>query len=247
MKECRWPKLSDRYSKALRATVAYILDNFDVHGIIVSGSIIRGNPNAGSDFDTVVIHAKPERQRIQKFFHGVPAEIFVNPPAAIRSYMRDEQKSGRPSDSHMLTTGFVILDRDPIVQTLIQEAQVAIAKRPELSQQALTFKRYFAVDCFENAVDIAQSDPANASLILHKAVQDMIDYHFLATNQWQPRVKEMLAGLAKSDAALGALAYQFYDEADLTEKFKIAEALAQRILGETGFFEWASYPEAFTE
>ena len=113
----------------------------------------------------VAIHAKPERQRIQKFFHGVPAEIFVNPPAAIRGYMRDERKQGRPSDSHMLTTGFVILDRDPIVQTLIQEAEVAIAKRPDLSPQELTFKRYFAADNLENAVDIAQSDPANACLL----------------------------------------------------------------------------------
>lgn len=247
MHDCQWPNLSERYDKALRATVTYILDNFDVHGIIVSGSIIRGNPNAGSDFDTVVIHAKPERQRIQKFFHGVPAEIFVNPPAAIRGYMRDEQKSGRPSDAHMLTTGFVILDRDPIVQTLIQEAEVAIAKRPGLTPQELTVKRYFAADYFENAVDIAQSDPANASLILHKAVQDMIEYHFLVTNQWQPRVKEMLAGLSKSDAVLGALAYQFYEGPDLTEKFKIAKELAQQILGETGFFEWESVPEKLNE
>ena len=134
--ECQWPKLDDHYAQALRAAVVYVLEHFDVHGIIVSGSIIRGNPNAGSDFDTYVIHAKPERQRIQKRFHGVPAEIFVNPPAAIRSYFQSEQKSGSPCTAHMLTTGFVILDRNPVVQALIHEAEEAMAKRPDLSDQA---------------------------------------------------------------------------------------------------------------
>lgn len=245
LNQCLWPALPTRYSKALRELVSFIIQSYDVHGIIVSGSIIRGNPNAGSDFDTCVIHAKPERQRIQKYFHGVPAEIFLNPPAAIRSYFRDEQKSGRPSTAHMLSTGFVILDRDPVVQSLIGEAKSSLAQRPDLSLQALTFKRYGAADLLENAADIIESNPANASLILHSAVEKIIEYHFLSENQRLPRLKEMLAGLAESDPEIGALAYQFYSDAELPAKLTIAEQLAQQILGEVGFFEWESMPEGF--
>lgn len=243
--QCLWPALSHRHNKALRELVSFIIQSYDVLGIIVSGSIIRGNPNAGSDFDTYVIHAKPERQRIQKFFHGVPAEIFLNPPAAIRSYFRDEPKSGSPCTAHMLTTGFVILDRDPVVQTLVSEAKASLDQGPDLSAQALMFKRYGAADRLENAVDIAEFAPANASLILHSAVEEIIEYYFLAENRWLPRVKERLAALAESDPEIGALAYQFYSDAELPAKFTAAEQLAQKILGETGFFEWESTPEEY--
>lgn len=245
--KCQWPALAEQYNRALRATVAYILENFNVHGIIVSGSIIRGNPNSGSDFDTYVIHTKPERQRVQKVFHGVPSEIFINPPAAIRSYFRNEQKGGRPCTAHMLTTGFVTLDRHPIVQILLSEAAEAMSKRPNLSAQELTFRRYGAADLYENAVDIAHSDSANASLILYKAVEQIIEYFFLDANQWVPRYKEVLVALSEDKPELGALAYQFYNEADLTKKFQIAEGLAQQILGETGFFEWETTPQPFSE
>ncbi len=245
MQDCQWPALPEHYDKALRATINYILDNFDVHGIVVSGSIIRGNPNASSDFDTVVIHAKPERQRVQKFFHGVPAEIFVNPPAAIRSYFQDERKSGKPSTAHMLTTGFVLLDRDPIVQRLIQEAKDALAQSPGLSAQALTFKRYGAADLYENAVDIVESNPANASFILHDAVHQMLEYHFFESDQWLPRLKETLDTLDRTNPELGQLAYRFYNETGIAEKVQIAELLAEKILGETGFFQWETSPEEY--
>ncbi len=70
------------------------------HGIIVAGTHISGNPDPTSDLDIYVIHAHPQRQRIQKRFKGVPAEIFVNPPAAIRRYFAEEVR--RPSTAHML-------------------------------------------------------------------------------------------------------------------------------------------------
>lgn len=247
LKECSWPKLSVRYDRALRTAISYILEHYEAQGIVVSGSIIRGNPDSASDFDTYVIHARAERQRIQRFFAGVPTEIFLNPPTAIRRYFRDEQKSARPGTAHMLTTGFVILDRDPIVRTLIHEAEAALAKRPALSEQELTQRRYGAADCFENAVDIAQSNPVNALKILHQAVELMLDYHFYATNQWLPRTKELLAGLSESRPDLGRLATQFYQETNPILKFQIGEALAQRILGVTGFFEWESDPETVVE
>ena len=113
--DCTWPDLPERYGAALREAVAYILDRYreDVLGIVASGTILRGTPDPTSDFDLYVIHGKPVRQRLQKFFRGVPAEIFVNPPASTRKNFCKEHGDGRPITAHMLATGTVILAGTP--------------------------------------------------------------------------------------------------------------------------------------
>lgn len=241
--QCRFPPLAEPYAGALRDAVTFILENFDVHGILVCGSIVRGNPHPGSDFDIMVLHAKDERQRLQRFFRGVPAEIFVNPPQSIRGYFVEERAAARPLTAHMWTTGVVVLDRHPLIAQLRQEAAVWLALRPDLSAVALTMKRYFSADELENALDVAKDDPAMATLLMHHALFRMIEYRFLATNQNIPRHKELLAGLKTLDAAAGAAVEQFLLEPDLPRKFALGKAAAQHLTGATGFFEWQTPPE----
>lgn len=241
--QCRWPALRKPYDSALREAVTFILAHFDVYGIVASGSIIRGNPHAGSDFDIMVLHTQNQRQRLQRFFQGVPAEIFVNPPQSIRGYFAEERRDGRPSTAHMWTTGFVILDREPLVNELRAEAAEWLKKSPDPSPLALTIKRYFNADEFENALDLVADDPAMASLLMHHALFNMITYRFLAANQNVPRHKEMVAGLKLLDPAAGALVEQFLLEPDLTQKFSLGKEAAQLLNGAIGFFEWETEPE----
>lgn len=106
LSKCHWPKLSDKYTVALHSAVEFILENYTVSGIIVSGTIILGNPDPSSDLDIYVINAQPFRQRLQKFFHGVPAEIFVNPPQSVERYLEKEQAARRPLEE-MLNFCFI--------------------------------------------------------------------------------------------------------------------------------------------
>lgn len=244
---CRWPDLQEPYATALRAAVAFILARFAVQGIIVSGSIIRGNPNPGSDLDIMVLHAKPQRQRLQRFFHGVPTEIFLNPPQSIRGYFQEERKSGRPQTAHMWATGFVLLDDDPLVNVLRQEAIEWLQQRPDLAPLALTINRYFNADEFENALDIAESNPAMASLLMHHAIFNMIAYRFLAANLNVPRHKEILAKLKELDPQAGELVQRFLLEPDLAHKFALGKQVAQMLNGAIGFFEWETELETIAE
>ncbi|HEX2959649.1 MAG TPA: hypothetical protein VHO70_22625 [Chitinispirillaceae bacterium] len=88
-----WPDLNEHYLNALKDGTDWILRNFNLSGIIVSGTIIRGNPDVSSDFDIFVIHDNNFRQRIQKFFRTVPFEIFINPPQSILKNLNEEYKS----------------------------------------------------------------------------------------------------------------------------------------------------------
>ncbi|MEZ4712585.1 MAG: nucleotidyltransferase domain-containing protein [Caldilineaceae bacterium] len=247
LRQCRWPELSEPYDAALKEAVAFILDRFEVRGILVCGSIVRGNPNPHSDFDIMVLHAQNQRQRLQRFFQGVPAEIFVNPPQSIRGYFTEEQKSGRPMTAHMWTTGFVVLDRDPVVNALRREAVEWLQKLPDLSPLELTIKRYFNADAFENALDMVDSDPATASLLMHHAVFRMIDYRFLAANLKAPRHKEMLARLKEIDPSAGILVEQFLTEPALARKFELGKQVAQTLNGDISFFEWETVLEEVAE
>jgi hypothetical protein len=241
--QCRWPRLAARYAAALRAAAAYVLDRFDPQGIVVSGTIIRGHPDPASDLDVYVIHDAPWRQRVQKFFQGVPAEIFVNPPHQIERYFEEERLDGRPSTAHMLATGFIVLDVHGQAAAFQQRARQVLQEPPTLSADQRLTARYMAALAYEDAADIAAHSPENASLILGAAVADMLRYAFLSANRALPRQKEFLTGLQDLDPDLCRLAYAFYNAASTPERLTLAGQIADRTIGARGFFEWESPPQ----
>lgn len=245
MSDLRWPELAEPYAGALHEAVALILDRYDVWGIIASGTPITGTPDRASDLDIYVVHARPQRQRVQRRYNGVPVEIFVNPPQAIRRYFVNERD--RPSTAHMLATGAVVLDRHPVVAELRAEAHTWLATPPNLTPDQLTLRRYMAADAYENAQDIQGRDPANALVILHDAVHLMLDYAFLAANRPLPRIKARLAALTELNPTLGEVVRAYYLATGPTESFALAAAIALQTIDTSGFFEWESPLEEVSE
>ncbi|MBN2499190.1 MAG: hypothetical protein JXB38_00405 [Anaerolineales bacterium] len=240
MNLCRWPKLAEPYDKALKDAVAYILSNYEVLGILVTGTIVRGNPSPNSDLDICVLHSSVTRQRVQKFFHGVPTEIFVNPPDKIEEYFQEERSRGRPCTAHMWATGFVILGSDPVVEQIRQRAEKMLTQPPNPKPQDLIAKRYAAADAYENAQDIQGTDPAGALMMLNLAVHQMLQYVFWEHNRYLPRDKDLLAELEPLDDELAALARKYFTVADTAQCFTLAEQIADLTIGVCGFFEWES-------
>lgn len=243
IEQCQWPMLAAPYQEALHAAVAYVLAHFSVLGIIVSGSIIRGNPGPTSDFDLCVIHAQPQRQRLQRLFHGVPTEIFVNPPSMIRKYFASEHQEGRPSTAHMLVTGFPVLALDPVVSELRAEAQTWLQQAPTITAQNLLWRRYGIVDLLDNARDLHESAPECAARILHQAVEGILEYTFLSQGRFLPRLKEFISKLQELDPELMQLTRAYYQASDVQTQMHLAETLARRTIGATAFFEWESEVE----
>lgn len=229
---CQFPQLTEPYHTALQQAVRFIWDYVDPLAIIAAGSIIRGQPNPNSDFDLYVIHAPHRRQRVQRFFNGVPTEIFINPPHQVERYFEEERESGQPSTSHMLVTGFVVFERDSILEELRQRAQHELARPPAPSTMQLKMLRYNAMDMYENAVDIQHDDPENALMLLNEAVMVMLRYYFLKSGHYLPRHKEWLQSLPPE---LEALARQFYRG---EQPFETAAKIADLTIETRGFYEW---------
>lgn len=243
IEECQWPSLASPYQEALYTAVAYVLTRFSVLGIVVSGSIIRGNPGPTSDLDLCVLHAQPQRQRLQRLFHGVPAEIFVNPPSMVRRYFESEHNEGRPCTAHMFVTGVPVLVLDPVVDALRAEAHTWLQKTPTLSAQNRLGRRYGIVDLLDNARDLLGNDPECAARILHQAVEGILEYAFLSQGRFLPRSKELIAKLQELDSELMQLTRAYYQANDVQTQMGLAETLARRTIGATEFFEWESEVE----
>lgn len=240
--QCVFPNLTAPYKQALHEAVEFILARTTPVGIIASGSILRGNPDPASDLDLYVIHLQPYRQRIQKFFNGIPAEIFINPPQQVRLYLVEEQADYRPITAHMLATGFAVLEVDPVIAELRQSAVASLENPPQASPEHLTSLRYMAANWLEDAADLAQRDEATANLFLSRAVYEIIRYNFIAEGQYLPRNKELIAVTEAINPGLGILLRKFYATASCATRLDLAYQIADRTIQVHGFFEWESTP-----
>lgn len=241
--DCSWPDLAEPFASALREALAYILAEFEPVGVVVGGSVLRGQGDATSDLDIYVVHQAGWRQRVQKRLNGVAIEIFVNPPAQVRRYFVEERKAGRPITAHLLTTGFLVLERGTELGKLQAEASIAIQQLPDLSAQELQIQRYLAVDLLDNVSDVIDRSPETAQFVLEQALQRMIVYAYLAANRNLPRLKETIERLDEIDPALQQLARTFYSAGPLPQRQAAALEFAERAMGVSSFFEWASEPQ----
>src|SRR5262245_14981351 len=121
-----WP--TPAVARAVAAIEAHARATYAPLGIVVAGSIVRGEAGPTSDLDVFVIHDQPWRLRDQRWFEGIPAELFVNPPGQVRRYFRNEHGDGRPCTAHMFATGVALPPVAPIVEALVAEAHDWLAR-----------------------------------------------------------------------------------------------------------------------
>lgn len=238
-----WPDLNEHYLKALKAGTKWIIDNFDPQGIIVCGTIIRGNPDASSDFDVFVIHNKPFRQRIQRIFNSVPFEIFVNPPTSIKKNMGEEFESAMQCTSDMLATGYVLINNSEIIVELINEAKSYLNKEPGYDAKRAEIIRYKAAVLLEDAIDIKDKDIANANIFISDTVQAILDWFYYEKRVFVPRKKEIITKAEMIDSETGKYCRKVMETNLLEDKIYYLKKLADLTIKTYGFFEWESERE----
>jgi hypothetical protein len=238
------PSLGEPYRAALDQAVRYIVDRYEPIGILATGTIVRGNPGPTSDFDLFVLWHRRERQRVQKFFNGIPAEIFVNPPQRIEGYFASDQREGRPVTAHMFATGVIVLDPTGVVSSLQETAVKILAEGPLLTEESLTSRRYDVATHFEDATDVIDAEPDPGRMLLYQAVEGALAFRFLRQHLWIPRQKEILRRLAELDSGLADLAHRFYRASRPGDQLRHARDIVRESVGETGTFEWESHLES---
>jgi nucleotidyltransferase-like protein len=231
------------FDRALAELEAHVLATWKPLGVVVSGSIVRGEAGPTSDLDVCIVHDEPWRVRDQRRFAGVPVELFVNPPAQIRRYFASEHDEGKPSTAHMFATGEVLgvppRAPHPVIAELVREARDWLARPLAFAPAQLAALRYGPIDALDDARDTIADDPTTAHLLLASAVSDIIGYAFLGRGRFLPRRKRRVAALAEIDRPAAELVRRWATQRS-AEALATVEALARRVLGVDTFFDWTS-------
>ena len=239
--------LSDRHLGAIREATTWIQEQFNPRGIIVSGTIVRGNPGPSSDLDIAVVHKPHWRQRVQRFFNGVPADVFVNPEFRYRQTFAEEIANGRPVMAHLISTGEIVHDPDGMLPLLQALAAETLAGGPRISAESLALRKYAIATGFEDAQDIRDVDPDRAHAMITEALVSAVNLFFLQMGRWLPRPKVLLSGLDEVDPSLATAVRSALRESDLEIRLERSQAVVHRIVGETGFFVWESEQQPLRE
>jgi hypothetical protein len=234
------------FDRAIAELEAYVQATWKPLGLLVAGSIVRGEAGPTSDLDVFVVHDEPWRLRESRRFAGVPAELFVNPPARIRKYFELEHAEGRPSAAHMFATGEVhgVLGAPPhpVLADLVGEARDWMARPLVFTPAQLAQRRYAVVDVIDDARDVVDADPAAAQLLLASAVSGIVAYAFLGRGLFQPRRKRAIAALAELDPIAADLVRRWTTRSGRAALATV-EQLARHALGVDAFFAWATDPD----
>jgi hypothetical protein len=238
-----WPDLSKNYLDALKDGTEWIIDKFNPVGLIVAGTIVRGNPDRSSDFDMFVIHEECFRQRIQKTFRSVPFEIFVNPPSSIIKNLKDEHMSQKQCTAHMLATGYVLINKADIVNQLITNSRMNLEKQPEFNENQANLLRYKAAVLLEDAIDIKDNDVGMANIFISDTVQAILDWFYYKERVFKPRQKELIVNAERMNHEIGKCSRKVMESIKIEDKVDHLKRLADLTIMTYGFYEWESERE----
>ena len=237
--------MEPRHRAALDAAVAALHEEFgdDLAGLLLTGSLARGEGDVNSDLDLYVLVDRPWRQRRTRWIDGVEVELFLNPVARIGYAMTED---GDTHCAHMFVTGRAIYDRDGAVARLQETAaDLLAAGPPEPAPYELLMARYRPADLLADARDVA-ADPAACAAMISLTLWVTLEAHYAIARRWWPKQKRLLADLEAWDAETAALARATLDQATgLDARLDALEQLVDRVLRPAGgrLGEWESERE----
>jgi hypothetical protein len=208
----------------------------DLLGVLAGGSRLRGEGDAHSDLDVVVIISRPQRRRWNIIMAGVEIEMFVNPPFQMRRYFEEERLSGRGQTPHLCATGRIVFDPQGVVALIQAEARsIWEAGPPPLSERDRWQFRYHTADLLRDIEDVQAIDEDRASFLIALLLSQLIDRHYRISGRWLHKPKRVMNDLAKWDVGTSRLAREAcHSTSGISVRCAAIRALADHVLAPLG-------------
>lgn len=175
---------------ALRAAQTCLASRFyGASHIFVAGSIMRGDGNAFSDIDLVVIYPVLEHAWRESFFlDGFPIEAFVHDAETLAYFVEKDIESGAPVIVNMVAHGVIVGEALGPASAMQHEARAILARGPmPLAGIVYETMRYFLSDL---ADDLRAERPTDEfAAIAAQLYPRLIDLMLLGRNQWTGKGK----------------------------------------------------------
>lgn len=206
--------MQPRIEAALAAARKCLATRFrDASHLFVAGSVLRGEGNAFSDIDIVVLYPKLERAWRESFvLDGFPIEAFVQDPETLAYFFENDAERGVPVIIDMVANGVILGDASVEANAMQQRARQILAAGPKpLAGAPLDALRYILTDL---ADDLRAERPADE--IAATAAQlypRLIDLMLLGRNHWTGNGKWGPRLLRRLDPAIASLTADAFRDA----------------------------------
>lgn len=204
----------DRIEAALAAARTCLATRFTgASHLFVAGSILRGDGNAFSDIDLVVLYPKLERAwRESLVLDGFPIEAFVQDPETLAYFFKSDAERGVPVIIDMVANGVIVGDGSAEAAVQQHRARQILAAGPRpLAGAPLDAMRYIVTDL---ADDLRAERPADeVAAIAAQLYPRLIDLMLLGRGQWTGNGKWGPRLLRRFDAGLAEVAAEAFRDA----------------------------------
>ncbi|WP_240837696.1 nucleotidyltransferase domain-containing protein [Acidaminobacter sp. JC074] len=199
----------------------------NVIGIILFGSLAKGNSHGYSDIDLFVI-GHGEKHRTQSYFHdGIQIQIIWRSPEIFKDKVVKRTRTYPVSN-----TCKILYDKTGEIEEAIDQAKNNLTLGPlSLSDHDKLFKHAdFSIEYYTIKGCIENGELATAVYIINEQVMLGIDLYYDKNNYYLVSPKHLISDLKTKNEALSSLAESIILESSLNEKMSLFETFREVIL-----------------
>jgi hypothetical protein len=221
------------FQRAARLAIKRILEQPDVIGFVLAGSVAQGTSDEFSDLDFYVLTNGNQRWRLCWMLEGVPVEVFFNPFEYLQKRIENDVAA-----LHMLATGIMILEH-PELEKLQGQARELLAEPPKAcTQNELEFDRFNTMECVFETRSVLERD--SYPYFVPQALVFILKAIYRKHRWWEVKPKHLLTDLKSRAPQLAALANRILNGTTRAEIQEALETLAKEIINPLEQIEFSS-------
>jgi hypothetical protein len=231
--------LPPRFARATDAALQKILEQPEVIGVLLAGSVAQGIADQHSDLDFYVVTNGKQRWRGCWVLEQTPIEYFFNPAEFLHTTIQNDAAA-----LQILATGVVVLAH-PELEKLQAIARAALSAPRPTNSDELEFDRFNTIEC---VLETRSAFGTTAyGYILSQAVVYIIKAIYRKNAWWEVRAKSVLSDLQQRAPQLAALATLALGDSSPEAKQAALESLAIAVVDPIELCEYQSQKQTVLE
>jgi Nucleotidyltransferase domain len=210
--------------------------------IFVTGSVVRGEANAHSDLDLVILYPKVERAYRESFQHkGWPVEAFIHDADTLRYFFKNVDRNlGRATLAEMVAEGHEVPGATVATNEMKTLAKMTLQDGPPaLSEEEIQDRRYHISELLDD-----MREPRNRQELVASATliyNELADYYFRTRRGWTGSGKAILKRMKRTDPVFARKFGEAFDELFATGQSRRVIDLTEELLAPQGGLLFEGY------
>lgn len=226
-------KIPLRFQNAARLAVQKILEQPDVIGFVLTGSVAQGTSDGFSDLDFYVITSGNQRWRLCWMLENVPIEVFFNPFSFLQTRIENDA-----AGLHMLASGIPILEHSEL-RKLQEKAREILDQPPKAcSQNELEFDQFNTMECVFETRSVLNKD--SYPYFVPQALVFILKAIYRKNRWWEIKPKHILNDFEIRAPELAKLAQIVLNGTTRAQIQHALETLAKEIIDPLKQIEFSS-------